>query len=301
MDANWFKVWPAQWLNILNRIPNVSVRSDVLMLAFHCLNEGGLPDNDDDISWISGLPAERVTELRPYLARLATVQDGRLMLSFVAEVIEERQQFAERRSRAARARYKQDGNAEQSSALPHGAESTSAMQSNAMQCSPMQSNALPNKQTDKQTDRQTSMQAEEGRARVREEGPPPPSDEDCFTSLPADEPAIEAELDVLKAAVYEVCGLQPTGWRLDGEAKSRAIELHAIGTTPGELRAACLARGSPFKLDFVVKDFQHERAKRRMQGARAAQTQTAAEDEVARIKAEHEEWFREQQSRKQAR
>jgi hypothetical protein len=102
MDNNWFKIWPSNFIGVINRIPDQSLRGDVLLIAFHMLNEMGLKDDDTEIAWVTGLAVERVQTLRPYLDRLKDKgrEDGRLMFDFVLDTIVERQEFADKKAKA---------------------------------------------------------------------------------------------------------------------------------------------------------------------------------------------------------
>lgn len=98
MDNNWFKLWPSSYLNIINRIPDPSMRGDCLLIAFHCLNEDGIPDDDAEISWITGLPIERIKQIRPYMQRMGKSEDSIFIFDFVRETLEEKQQYMENKS-----------------------------------------------------------------------------------------------------------------------------------------------------------------------------------------------------------
>jgi len=102
METNWFKIWPSRFIGVINRIPDQGARGDILLIAFHMLNELGLKDDDAEISWVTGLPLDRIGVLRPYLDRLKEKdrQDGRLVFDFILDTIVERQVFADKKAKA---------------------------------------------------------------------------------------------------------------------------------------------------------------------------------------------------------
>jgi len=95
-DSNWFKMWPARRLAVAAAIPNGTQRAEFLYLVDYCLELGPLPDDDEEIAFMTAMEPERITALRPYLKRLATFHDGKMMINLAAQTIQERQEFAER-------------------------------------------------------------------------------------------------------------------------------------------------------------------------------------------------------------
>lgn len=102
MENDWYKIFPLQILSHVDRIPDATLHGDFLLLAMYCLQRGGLPNDNEEISWLTRLSPERVAQLRPYLNRLAEVRDDKLMIRFIGDIIQERQEYAERRASAGR-------------------------------------------------------------------------------------------------------------------------------------------------------------------------------------------------------
>lgn len=100
MENNWYKIFPLQILSHVDRIPDATMHGDFLLLAMHCLEKNGLPDDNEELSWLTRLSVERIQQLRPYLNRLSDAADGKLMIRFIGEIIQERVEYAERRSNA---------------------------------------------------------------------------------------------------------------------------------------------------------------------------------------------------------
>jgi hypothetical protein len=163
MDSHWFKIWPAQLLTVIGRVPNREQGADLLLVAMTYLNEGGLPNDDAEIAWMTGLPVENITALRP----MGSVEDDRLRLAFCDEIISERIAFGERRATAGsqggkakagkpnelnpqEALPEEDSNASAPEALLKPRKRRQAKPSNAKQSQAMLSHT--NKQTDNQTD-----------------------------------------------------------------------------------------------------------------------------------------------------
>lgn len=143
MDNNWFKIWPSRFIGVVNRIPDPSARGDILLIAFHMLNEMGLKDDDAEIAWVTGLTTPRVAELRPYLDRLKEQnrEDGRLMFDFVLETIVERQVFADKKAKAGQSGGK-SVKAEASNPQEAEAQQSSAKHSKAVQSKTKQTQAI---------------------------------------------------------------------------------------------------------------------------------------------------------------
>ncbi len=100
---DWFKIFPAAYLNVIKRIPDGAHRAAFALLVFHCWADGSLPDSDDDISYDTGLSVEVIAQLRPHLKRLARSEDGRLFINIVEETIRERKEFSEKKAQAGKA------------------------------------------------------------------------------------------------------------------------------------------------------------------------------------------------------
>jgi hypothetical protein len=96
--ADWHKINQADWINVSYRITDSELRLQFLGLALHCLNEGGFPDNDEDISFIVGLPVASIQKLRPYLDRLSNKEDGKLTFKIVADAMAERAEFGRKQA-----------------------------------------------------------------------------------------------------------------------------------------------------------------------------------------------------------
>jgi hypothetical protein len=133
---NWFKLSPSRYLSVINRISDVGARGDILLIAMHMLDEMGLKDDDTEIAWITGLPLERISEIRPYLDRLKDKDrhDDRLMFDFVLATIVERQEFADKKAKAG-----------QSGGRTRKAQQSSAKHSKAVQSSVIRAEANESK------------------------------------------------------------------------------------------------------------------------------------------------------------
>ena len=175
---DWFKIWPSSYLNVINRISDGAQRGAFSLLLLHCLNDGSLPDDDEEIAYNTGLPVELVTALRPHLKRLAKIEDGRIIISIAADTIKERQEFGAKKAMAGKtggeARREKEAEAKQVQAREEVKEDaeqkaeaeavlSSAKQDKAQLSIVKQSQAI---QTNKQTDKQTN--------KGESENPPPP-------------------------------------------------------------------------------------------------------------------------------
>ena len=92
-EADWFKIYPAKYLSIAGRIPDGTQRAEFLYIAMHCLNQGPLPDDNEEIAFITAIAPERIKALRPYLNRLCQTNDGKIMSHLALETIEKTEEY----------------------------------------------------------------------------------------------------------------------------------------------------------------------------------------------------------------
>jgi hypothetical protein len=92
-DSYWFKISPEKYLAIAGRIPDGTQRAEFLAICMHCLaTQGGLPDDDEEIAFITAIAVERIAALRPYLNRLSKREDGQIIPSLAEETIKDTEQ-----------------------------------------------------------------------------------------------------------------------------------------------------------------------------------------------------------------
>lgn len=201
---DWFKVWPSRYLNVINRIADGDLRAAFSLLLWHCLNENGIPDDDDEIIFLTGIKPERIKDLRPYLKRLATSKNGRLVLVPAEETICERQEFAAKKAKAGEAGGKQkQANKENVNRVLAEASSASeilAKATTAKLCLPLAS------QTNKQTNKQE----------VVESAPPANNNDDVFSSI--------ENQNALAKSVADAMGMPDVPEGKPGELMRSAIE-----------------------------------------------------------------------------
>lgn len=160
---DWFKIWPSAYLNVINRIPDGLLRGSFSLLVLHCLNDGSLPDDDEEIGFTTGLPADHVAKLRPFLKRLARIEDGRIHIQIAEDTIRERIEFAEKKAKAG----KKGG--EQRQAVKGDSKNSQAVLSTASGNQAVLSTAKQTEAKPSQTNKQTNKEREE---RARAENPP---------------------------------------------------------------------------------------------------------------------------------
>lgn len=141
-DADWFKIYPAKYLSIAGRIPDGTQRAEFLLIVLHCLDQGPLPNDDDEIAFITAISIDRIKLLRPYLNRLCQADSDTVIPCLAADTIAERREFSEKKAKAGREGGKQNQ-----------AKPSSAKQNQAVLSKAKQNEAQPS-QTDRQTDRQ---------------------------------------------------------------------------------------------------------------------------------------------------
>jgi hypothetical protein len=105
--ADWHQIPQAEWLTVAYRIPDSVMRAEFVYLAVHCLNVGAFLDSDEEIAFISGLPIEHITQMRPYLNRLSERKDGNLVITISEHAIAERAAFNQRQADRARGKKTQ--------------------------------------------------------------------------------------------------------------------------------------------------------------------------------------------------
>lgn len=246
---DWFKVWPSQYLNVINRIPDGIQRGAFSLLLLHCLNEDGLPNNDEEISYNTGLPVDVITSLRPHLKRLATIEGDRIMINLAAETIQERQEFSakkaasgqkgglSRQTKAAdQAEVTPSKQAQAEKAKPSPASSGQAVLSTAKQ------NEAPLSQTDRHADMQTNRQKTAVAVFSRE-----PTDDDDAVTEPCDKIA-EVVRDYLQIP-------ETSGWKAQGEVNDIAIQLAGVGANSAQVSEFIKTRRKPPGQKYWVQDF----------------------------------------------
>lgn len=252
MENNWYKIFPLQILSHVARIPDATMHGDFLLVAMCCLQQGGLPNDNEEISWITRLSPERVAQLRPYLNRLADVADGKLMIRFVGEIIQEREEYAERRANAGRQGGRPPKGSRGGSNGPSGGEiepfNAEPEPSNEKQCFSEESNAFPEKallsieKPYRHTDIQTNKR---GNAHAFPEPHPPAA---------LREPNSQA-LDEIQSAISRITGAMPISRNLAG-LNQAAIGIFQSGGSAELLAEFAQERGGrECKLPFIEQDF----------------------------------------------
>lgn len=177
MDNNWFKIWPSKMRSLISSLPTGRMRADMTLLIMTYLDDGGLPDSDTKLAFLTGLPIEDIQALRPYFEFLGRCEDGRLYLDFAEDVIMERVEFAEKKANAGAKRWK--SNAEQTKPEDSTPKPEIAQLSTAKQRNAVHSTAMPYKQTDIQTESESTIVLSGARAPENPVSPPekpPPED-----------------------------------------------------------------------------------------------------------------------------
>ncbi len=246
---DWFKIWPSACLNVINRIPDGLLRGAFSLLLMHCLNGNGLPDDDDEIAYLTGLPLETVTALRPHLKRLATPKDGKLMICIAEEIIGERQEFAAKKAKAGEAGGKQkQANKEhiqQVLAKPSSASEKSAATSNGKLCLPP---ASQYKQTNKHEYTHENTAAEGVEVDVIAERQQQPAATDLMTALLCQLHGIRDE----------------SGWQINEQYSGLAMQLVSVGATIEQVKAFWNYRTVKPQLNKFVTDFASWRASQKV-------------------------------------
>ncbi len=261
--VDWFKIWPAHYLVVINRITDGDLRAAFSLLLWHCLNENGLPDNNDDIAFLTGLRVERITELRPYLARLATAKDGRLMLTPADETIRERQEFAAKKAQAGKAGGKQKqankDNVKQMLAEVSTASAKLASAGNSK--TPL---AIPS-QTDKQSCSNSITVKTE-----REE-----QEENSLSVADAEEEIFRAKLDAIEALVFKASRCTYRDDLIQKQLSKTVAALISLGATVDEVREFVDTREKSTPINYFRERFEGWRADRTGNGRHDSRTHYA--------------------------
>lgn len=146
MDNNWYKISPSKLRSLVSSLPTGRMRADMTLLIMTYLDEGGLPDSDPKLAFLTGLSIEDIQALRPYFEFLGRCEGGRLYIDFAEHVIMERVEFAEKKANAAAKRW--DSKAMQAPPVDSSAQPENAAHSTAKRRKAVHSSAMPNKQTD---------------------------------------------------------------------------------------------------------------------------------------------------------
>jgi hypothetical protein len=166
VDNNWFKIWPSKLRALVSSLPTGRMRANMTLLIMTYLDEGGLPDHDGKLSFLTGLPIEDIQDMRPYFEFLGKCADGRLYLDFAEELLLERIEFAEKKASAGAKRWTgktpKDSSAKTSEAKQSNAKKKRAQLSTAKHGLTQLNTAKHN--LTKQTDRHTDMYSGEDKS-----------------------------------------------------------------------------------------------------------------------------------------
>lgn len=244
---DWFKVWPSQYLNVINRIPDGIQRGAFSLLLLHCLNEDGLPNNDEEISYNTGLPVEVITSLRPHLKRLATIEGDRIMINLAAETIQERQEFSAKKAASGqKGGLSRQTKPQAEEATPKQSQTGEAKQSLASSDQAMLSSAKQKEASLSQTDRHADMQTNRQKTAVAVFSREPTDDDDAATE-PCDKIA-EVVRDYLQIP-------ETSGWKAQGEVNDIAIQLAGVGANSAQVSEFIKTRRKPPGQKYWVQDF----------------------------------------------
>lgn len=233
-DSYWFKISPEKYLAIAGRIPDGTQRAEFLAICMHCLaTQGGLPDDDEEIAFITAISIERIVALRPYLNRLCSRENGQIIPAVAEETINERQEYSAKKAEAG-----QKGGKQKQAVLSSAKQKVAVLDS--AQAKPSQTN----KQTDKQTDKQT----------VVEELPhetSPENDTNATTTI----------CDGIAETIRSYLNIPETaGWKTQGDVKSIALELADLGATAAQVAEFIKTRQKPPGKAYWSQDFLKWRA-----------------------------------------
>lgn len=255
-ESYWFKINPEKYLSIAARIPDGVQRAEFLAICMHCLAvQGPLPDDDEEIAFITTIPVDHIRALRPYLARLCRVEDGQIIPTLAEDTIAERREFSEKQASNGRSGGKKT-QAQPSEPKPPSSTAQAPLD---------EAQAI---QTDKQTDKQNKQTAAAARAEFSEHSPPGDA-----------AAAIEAISDLLKE-FYQITN--KSGWGMVGKLQSLAIELSGVEADVPTLRAFWAHRRKPPQIQYFAGDFVSWRAGQN--GSTAQKTDASAQ--IAQIEAD---------------
>lgn len=227
-DSYWFKISPEKYLTIAGRIPDGTQRAEFLSICMHCLAvQGGLPDDDEEIAFITAIALERITALRPYLNRLCVRENGEILPAVALEAIAERQEYGAKKAEAGQKGGKQKQ-----------VNASSAKQTLAVLDSAVAKPSQTNKQTNRQTDKQETAVA-------------------VFAHEPTgDDDAITETCDQIAAVVRDYLKIPDTsGWKTQDEISDIAIKLDGIGATADQVADFIQTRRKPPGQKYWVQDF----------------------------------------------
>lgn len=93
---SWYKVSPSRFRAIVGCLPSGRAKATLTLLAMIYLDEGGLPDNDARLAFMTGLPLQDIQELSPAWEFLGRRENGCLVIDFLEDILAERANFAEK-------------------------------------------------------------------------------------------------------------------------------------------------------------------------------------------------------------
>jgi hypothetical protein len=274
MNGSWYQVHPSEVITIASRFPDVRLRMIFNWILTNYLSVEGLPDDDEEIAYLTGLSIEDVTAMRPYWKRLGRIENGRIYINYAEEVIADKQMYVEQKSSAANARWKnaQDGPKKKTPKPPtdSSAEQRNATHSNADPNPTPHKNEKPKPPAIETKDLPSTSDATHSDAQqrnaklchkdihtyIQEEG----------TARAREENSVLAKIEAIEQAVISEYGYTIIEPFLERQIKSVVGKCNAAGFDAAAIREYVSSRSKPPSLNFLCQEMQTWRASRDKQG-----------------------------------
>jgi hypothetical protein len=235
--ADWNKIFAADWVNLAYQVHDQRLANALMMLMMHCLNQGGLPDDNEEIADITRVPVEDIQALRELrcVRRTIRIEGGKLYFEIVSTMIQEKAEFSRKQAeRANKGRGKPEPAAEsRSEPEPTTASHGEPRRATANHGQPIQACS--------HASNQAGMQAA-------------PAPEDSPDYLAGDESSLPGDLTEFEQAIKAVTCEKSNNGTVNLRVKQAAKELAAEGFALAELHAFDAAQSKSPQLNFIVRE-----------------------------------------------
>lgn len=244
------------YLSINNKAFRAVANEEFLTLEFRrawiifcsfCAGELGCPNNLKAIAKAAMLTLAEAEMFRAEMAELVEERDGLIAPLEVWRAVDRAAGRSHKAREAIRERWKSDRNTNESKTDTN----VSKTDTNVLPTNPK---PIP---SEGECEGEGECECEKG---------------DMRTGAPEAAPlSLESELDDLVQAIEEVTGVNPkTGWQVANKVRGVAIQVRANGDTGTVLRELVRVRGRPYRLNFLLEDYQEDKIRRQLtrQGGR---------------------------------
>lgn len=225
-------------------------RAWIIFCSF-CAGENGCPNNLKAIAKAAMIPLAEAEQFAGEIAELVEERDGLIAPLEVWRAVD----LAAKWQETARENGKKGGRPKQTQREAIGFEKKPIgfeNEANANQQPPKENLKVKVKERKGKEESESTSFEGDMRAGAREAAPL----------------SLETELDEICQAIQAVTGVNPkTGWQISDKVRGLAVQVHANGDTGAILRELVRIRGKPYRLSFLLEDYQQDKLRQQQEAS----------------------------------